>query len=306
MAKIKHTSAVLVASIGIMAAPAGAAVGGPPIAYAQLSGSTQSIYLLNADGSGKVKLYTTGNKVNVGQIDIRPGGNQLAIIESSVAGGQGVLKLINYSDAGASQSVTTIAEPGCTALGVDYHPSDGSLLVSRYCNSAEVQEVRRYANGAWDANPLFAVTNGNPSKAAGYVRWLGDGSGFLWAAADTANGAGIQRHNLSNPSAPTRIYSTGSLALPTWFDVARCAAALDASCAKLLVTNQSGQIHVVTFDDFGGTDQGTLYSNASDGHFSPDNSRILWRLQTKSDYQLKIDNQILVSKGTFAGKDWRQ
>ena len=303
MGKLNRTSALLAASAALVAAPAAAAIGGPEIAYTVASGSTQSIYLANRDGSGTAKLYTTGNKVNVAQVDVRPGGNQLAIIESSVAGGQGVLKIINYSDAGSLQSVTTIAQPGCTALGVDYHPNDGSLLVSRYCNSAEIQEVRRYASGAWDSSPLFGVTNGNPSKAAGYVRWLGDGSGFLWAVGDTTNGGGIQRHNLSNPSAPTRIYSTGTLSLPTWFDVARCVGPLDASCAKLLVTTQGGLIRLVTFTDFGGTDQGTLYSSAADGHYSPDNSRILWRQQIKSGYQLKIDDQLFLKAS--GAKDWR-
>lgn len=306
MGKLNYVSAFLLASAAFAADPASAAPGGPSIAYALESGSTQSIYLQNQDGSGKVKVYTGGNKVRIVQIDVRPGGNQLALIETSVSGGQGVLKMINYSDAGVAQQAFTIAEPGCTAQGVDYHPSDGSMLVSRYCNSAEIQEVRRFANGAWDADGLFGVTNGNPSKAAGFVRWLGDGSGFLWAAADTTTGGGIQRHNLSNPSAPRRIYSTGSLSLPSWFDVAHCLGPLDASCSKLLVTDQAGQIHSVTFDDFGWADRGILYSSASDGHYAPDNSQVLWRQQVKSSYQLKIDNQNFGAKGTYTAKDWRQ
>ena len=195
--------------------------------------------------------------------------------------------------------------PACTAQGVDYHPSDGSLLVARYCNQAAIQEVRRYfpAANSWAGDPLFGVTDGNPDKAAGKVRWLGDGSGFLWAEADTTNGARIERHSLANPYSPVTIYRTGSLSLPQWFDVARCAGALGPDCAKLLVTDQAGGIHLVTFDDFGGTDQGTLFTSAADGHYSPDNAHILWRLQVKSGYQLKIDNQLFAKAG--GAKDWR-
>jgi hypothetical protein len=291
------------ATVAIAASPALAAAGGPQIAYAATSGSTQSIYLANADGSGTVKLYTTGNKVGIGQLDMRPGGNQMAIVENSIAGGQGILKIIDYSDAGVRQAVTTVAEPGCTAQGVDYHPSNGSLLVARYCNQANIQEVRVYANGAWAADPLFGYTNGNPDKAAGKVRWLGDGSGFLWAEGDTTNGARIDRHSLANPYSPVTIYAADGLALAQWFDVARCAGALDASCSKVLVTNGSGQIHLITFDDFGGTDQATLFTSAADGHYSPDNAHILWRQQIKSGYQLRIDTQIYAKAS--GAKDWR-
>ena len=129
---IFRTSSILLASASLCAASSAVAAtsGGPQIAYSLLSGYTQSIYLTNSDGSGKVKLYTTANKANIGDIDIRPGGNQLAITESSIAGGQGVLKIINYTDAGVRGTVTTVSMPGCTAIGIDYHPSDGSLLVS--------------------------------------------------------------------------------------------------------------------------------------------------------------------------------
>ena len=112
---------------------------------------------------------------------------------------------------------------------------------------------------------------------------------------------------LSNPYAPVTLYKTGSLSLPTWFDVARCAGALDSICSKMLVTTPSGVLHLVTFDDFGGIDQGALYrANSTDGHFSSDNSHILWRLQDRQRYHLKIDNTVFLSKGGTGVKDWRQ
>ena len=154
----------------------------------------------------------------------------------------------------------------------------------------------------------FTITiNNNGNSAAGYVRWLGDGSGFLWSFGTVSGGAHIERHMLSNPYAAVNVYSTGSLSLPTWFDVARCTGALDSSCSKILVTHPSGVLHLVTFDDFGGTDQGSLYgANSTDGHFSPDNSHILWRQQDRQGYHLMIDNSVFVSKGASGVKDWRQ
>src|SRR5438270_13567547 len=127
-ASIMSFAAIALAS----ASPALAVAGGPPIAYALASGQTQSIYLANPDGSGTAKLYTGGSKVNIIEIDMRPGGNQMAILEQSVAGGQGVLKIINYSDAGVLQNVTNVDCGDCQNLGVDYQPTDGWLLVRRY------------------------------------------------------------------------------------------------------------------------------------------------------------------------------
>src|SRR5689334_6433205 len=168
-----------------VASPALAVVGGPPIAYALGSGQTQSVYLANPDGSGTVKLYTSGSKVGIVQIDIRPGGNQMAIIEQSSAS-LGALKIINYSDAGVRQSVTTVdSGAGCYVNGVDYHPTNGSLLVSRHCPPS-IEDALRYADGAFDSTPLVSRTN----MFGGKVRWINDGSGFLWAVNDESGTGG--------------------------------------------------------------------------------------------------------------------
>ena len=42
-----------------------------------------------------------------------------------------------------------------------------------------------------------------------------------------------------------------------------------------------------------------------DGHYSPDNSQILYRQQSKTSTVLKIGNQVLVSKGDVGGNDCR-
>ncbi|HEY1144475.1 MAG TPA: hypothetical protein VGE68_10665 [Sphingomicrobium sp.] len=286
-----------------MASPALAVVGGPAIAYALTSGQTQSIYLANPDGSGTVKIYTGGSKVGINQIDIRPGGNQMAILESSIAGGQGILKIINYSDAGVRQSVTTVDSGNCQIVGVDYHPTDGSLLATRHCNTGAIQELRRYypANSAWAGDPLVSY-NGN--VYGGKARWLNDGSGFLWVVSDAANGGGrIDRYDLTNTSAPVTVWRSGSNGAPSFFDVQRCGPS--QTCDRMLVTTPyGGEIHEVSFSG-GGTDFGKAYGpNTSDGHYSPDNAHILWWRQVQGGSSFMIDNQVFV-KGS-GSKDWRQ
>lgn len=306
---IKASMLFSAAALFAAASPAYAVPGGPPIAYAASGGSTIDVYLSNADGSGKVKVYSATSRHSLWQIDMRPGGNQLALVENvSPPSILGTIKIISYSDAGVVSNVTSISPTdNCQVLGIDYHPTDGSLLVSRYCNKASIIEVRSLVDGVYASTPIFTMNN-DGNSAAGYVRWLGDGSGFLWSFGHYPDGAGINRHMLSNPYAPVTLYQTGSLSLPTWFDVARCAGGtLDSTCSKMLVTAPNGVLHSVTFDDFGGTDQGALYgANSTDGHYSPDNGRILWRYQTHSGYQLMINNSVFVSKGATGVKDWRQ
>jgi len=310
MGKITKASMLFCATAVFAAAsPASAVPGGPPIAYAVNSGSMIDVYLSNADGSGKVKVYSTTAKHSLWQIDMRAGGNQLALVENvSPPSIFGTIKIISYSDAGAVSNITSVAPDNvCRVLGIDYHPTDGSILVGRACNQGTVLEVRRLVNAVYDSSPIITLNNPGGNMAAGYIRWLGDGSGFLWAVGDASNGGRIERHMLSNPYAPVTVYQTGDFSLPNWLDVARCTGTLDSSCSKILVTTRAGQLQLVTFDDFGGSQPVNLFTtNSVDGHYSPDNSHILWRYQTHSGYQLMIDNSIFLSKGGTGVKDWRQ
>lgn len=281
--------------------PALAAVGGPPIAYALTSGNTQSIYLANPDGSGTVKVYTTASKVNIAQIDIRPGGNELAFIEGSQSS-LGTLKILRYTDSGGRVSLTTVdSGAGCYVNGVDYHPTDGSLLVSRHCPPS-TEDAVRYAGGAYDSTPLVSRTN----MFGGKVRWINDGSGFLWAVNDeSGTGGRIDHFDLGNTGAPVTVWRSGSNGVPNFFDVQRCGPS--QTCDKMLVTTPyGGEIHEVSLSG-GGTDLGMLYGpNTSDGHYSPDNAHILWWRQVQGQSSIMIDNKVLVKGGGFGSKDWRQ
>jgi len=295
---IKASTLLCACALFAAASPAAAVPGGPAIAYALTSGQTQSIYLANPDGTGTVKLYTTGSKVGISELDIRPGGNQMAIIESSSAS-LGVLKIINYSDAGVRQSVTTVASgASCYVNGVDYHPTDGSLLVSRHCPPS-VEDLVVYSGGAYSSTPLVSYTG----IFGGKVRWTNDGNGFLWAVGDAAAGGRIDLYDLNNTAAPVTVWRSGSNGVPNSFDVQRCGPS--HSCDKMLVTTPyGGEIHEANFTA-GGTDLRTVYTSAwNDAHYSPENAHILWARQVQGQSSIMIDNKVFV-KGVGT-KDWRQ
>ena len=63
-----------------------AAQAAPPIAYGLVNGTKMDLYLTNPDGSGKVLLYSTANKVNIGMVDMDPSANRLALVQSDFSG----------------------------------------------------------------------------------------------------------------------------------------------------------------------------------------------------------------------------
>jgi len=288
-------SRILLASASL-AFPAMAAAA-PPIAYTNAAGSNVDLYLINPNGSGKVLLYSSPNKSNIGIVDMDPASNRLVITESASKG----FKIITYNAAGVRQSVTAVNPDNCFVQGIDFHPTDGSLIVSRYCQATNVIEVRRWTSAGYDAAALFNA--GDPQTSAiSVVRWLGDGSSFLLYYGNVTTGGHIQRHSLSNPSAPVDVWCNPDYTKGfQTFDVARCSASVD--CSKLVATDRLN-LYEIDFDDFGGSDP-VLLRAGNDGHYSPDNSQMLYLLPARSGQQLMVDSTTLVSKLSTGPKDWR-
>jgi hypothetical protein len=164
-----------------------------------------------------------------------------------------------------------------------------------------VLEVRRYTSAGYDSSALFNA--GDPQdNAISNLRWLGDGSGFLLQYGNVPSGGGIRLHDLNTPSAPVFVvfnpdYTKG----PQTFDVARCAPTL--ACSKLVYT-ENGKLYEVSFNGSGGSAP-VLLRTGWDGHYSPDNSQILYRIPGKTSQTLAIDSTTLVSKVSIGAKDWR-
>ena len=62
-----------IASIALASAEA-QSTAGPAIAYVKVAGTAQDIHLVNPDGSGSRKIYTTPSKRAVGWLDLKPDG----------------------------------------------------------------------------------------------------------------------------------------------------------------------------------------------------------------------------------------
>lgn len=278
---------------------AGSAYAAPPIAYAFTNGKGMDLNLINPDGTGKVLLYSTAARVGLGYLDMNPVANQIAVIESRSTG----FKVINYNSAGVLQSLVAVND-GCGTAGLDFHPTDGSLLVQEYCASQDMIQIRRWTSAGFDTAPLVTFGSGQ-NQAVGQVRWLGDGSGFLvnYMYSDgTAIHRRLDRYMIGNLGAPVTVTSLPSGANAD-FDTARCGAGSTGPCWALAYDDGTGHIHKLHFDSMGATEDSVL-AGASP-HFSPSNGQLVYRLQSKTNWLLKVDSNTLVSKGDVAaGIDW--
>ena len=262
---------------------------GPPIAYVKVGGSSQEIYLVNPDGSGLTRLHTTGRKVSIVSLDLRPSGGEIAFIEAGV-GIPRVIKILSFGGAGASGPTRTLTGP-CAPDTVDYHPVEPRLIISDICNQSP-----RIATIGTDGASYSVLVEG-----AAYVnkaRWLRDGISYVYVRAPVDGGPLQLCRNSCNPDSNDLLWTGSNL---TWMDVGRTSNAL-------LFDSGGSFIHKLD------ADTGALQSNlinGTDGHFSPDDNRVLYETphSARGDY-LHIRNADgtytrLSGKGEYGAKDWR-
>ena len=277
--------AVLLATV---ATPAPAlAAGGPAIAYSKVAGSAQELYLVNPDGTGTRKIYTAGRKASIGSIDLKPGGGEVAFVERS---GSSTLKIIAFDAQGIpAGSPRTIAMP-CAPDYIDYHPTDPILLVTAVCGSSiGVGTIGTDGSG-------FALEHQGPTSTSWYgqARWLQDGT-YVYVRAISASSHQLCRNACEGSDL---IYSS-----PT---ISRMDASRTTSTHLLI---EQGTPFVSELDLSTAT---TNFSIAgTDGHYSPDDQRILFETPhaASGDYLhiRNADGSIfrLTGKGDYGAKDWR-
>ena len=134
----------------------------PKIAYAQASGSTQYLYLANADGTGAVRVATVGRDANgfpgnIHGLDFAPGGGRIAY---SDAGG---IRVLTYtaSNLGIKVDRNDPLVSGPNVTSPDFSP-DGSRILYRDAFSGAVRVI-----AASGGVPVSSYT-----APCGWARWL--------------------------------------------------------------------------------------------------------------------------------------
>ena len=285
-------ASALLASSTLFATPAIAA-GGQEIAYVKV-GSSQEIDLVSPDGSGLTRVYTSGRKMSIGYLDLKPGGGEVAFSENFK------VKIQKFSASGQPVGAPISVPSSCNAWSPDYHPSgDGTLIFVNGCSAGNMQ-VMQYSPVTGQSTVLFSVFIVNR------VRWSRTGAYIVYdeTTSPTAIVERLKRRDMSTGA----VQDYGPLGDLDSFDINRV--------GEQLVVGAAASPKLFDFDTMTDTSQATPICVVGGGvnfHFSPTGADFVYRTphSAKGDYILLRHSDCssnvatLAPKGSWGPVDWR-
>ncbi|HEX6410194.1 MAG TPA: hypothetical protein VFZ88_06345 [Sphingomicrobium sp.] len=263
---------------------------GPSIAYVKVAGTAQEIYLVNPDGTGLRKIYTTPAKKAVGWLDLKPDGSEIAFTEIG-KGAPRVIKIMPLSGGTPTGPATTLSGT-CAVDTIDYHPTNPVLIISDICSgSARIATIRT------DGTDYTVLQTGGYINKA---RWLRDGLSYVYVRS-AANSAALEI--CRNDCNPANGELLGTVQGVWGFDVGRTTNAILHDFGGPYITKRDGDTGAVLASN---------YINGTDGHYSPDDRYVLYETphEARGDYIHIYDSVTgqttrLTGKGDYGAKDWR-
>lgn len=277
------------------------ASGGPPIAYVKVGGTSQEIYLVNANGSGSTRLYAAPRKTGLASIDMRPGGNEIAFVETA-SGTPRVLKVLKFNNAGVKLGDPVSVPNLCAPDYVDYNPvasEPPTVIISEVCNGIKsIISIRTDGSGR-------TVLQQGP-EANVYVaqpRWLKDGISYVYVRALDNNPTQQQLCRNACDAGSGELLWTGPQVI--WMDVGR-------NDNRILFNPGTNQMKMID-GDTGSDLTPSLFISGTGGHFSPDGRYVLYKTphSASGDYLHIYDTTTglatrLTGKGEYGPSDWRK
>lgn len=279
MLKFAVASALLFSSATAFAA-------GQEIAYVKVGSRGQEVYLINADGTGQSKVYTAAAKKNIGALDFKPSGEEVAIVELGSP-----LRIVTLSANGTPTGTRFIDTP-CRVHAVDYHPTEPKLLLAVGCSGvSHVATIGANGNG----EDYAIVTSGIYLNAP---RWLADGQSFAYLRAVEYTTTFELRVRRGDADSVVAVVGAGS-----WMDVSY-------QDNTALVTDASSNIDRFNLDDPSQHRDNVV--QGTDGHFAADGARFVYETPHAAKgnylYIYRPDGApwALTSKGSYGPRDWRK
>ena len=273
--------------------------GGPTIAYVKVGG-TQEIYLVNPNGSGSTRLYTVPKKTGIASLDLRPGGNEIAFVETA-SGKPRVLKILKFNIAGVKLGEPVTVPNLCAPDYVDYNPvasEPPTVIISEVCN-----RIKSIISIRTDGTGRTVLQQGPEANV--YVaqpRWLKDGVSYVYVRALDSNPTQQQLcRNACDPGSGELLWTGQQV---TWIDVGR-------SDNRILFTGGNSQMKMID-GDTGADLTPTPFISGTGGHFSPDGRYILFETPhlASGDFLHIYDRTTglasrLTAKSEYGPTDWR-
>jgi len=273
--------------------------GGPPIAYVKAGGS-QEIYLVNVNGSGATRLYTAPRKTGIASLDLRPGGNEIAFVETA-SGKPRVLKVLKFSNAGVKLGEPVTVPNLCAPDYVDYNPvasEPPTVLISEVCNG-----IKSIISIRTDGSGRTVLQQGPEANFyVGQPRWLKDGVSYVYVQALDSNPTQQRLCRNACDAGAGELLWTGQQVI--WLDVGH-------NDNRILFNPGNSEMKMIN-GDTGADLTPSPFISGTGGHFSPDGRYVLFETphMASGDYLHIYDTATglasrISSKGEYGPTDWR-
>jgi hypothetical protein len=256
---------LVIAALLATSAPALARIG-PEIAFT----TSTEVYLINPDGSGKVRLYRSKSNDYISSIALRPDGGQIAIVENWA------LKFIDYSAAGRVIGTIRTIRPGCVRLAdVHYHPDGNSVLYSELC--ASTREVKQVSVPT-SANPNPAPTTHLSDPDLIDIAWDPSGNSFVYSKL-VGNQMELRRHYIDgtpDPIDPLLVSPAGATDQVRYPDVSGDGTRILYSSTPMDAGAYPGAGFTSEIDATSGVSIRSNFISGRKARYAPDNLRIVF------------------------------
>lgn len=286
----------LLACVFLVPATAAQARTGPEIAYA--AGS--EIYLVNPDGSGKVRIYRGKGGSFISSVSLRKDGGGAAFVENWI------VKFVNFTSTGQLQGAVRSIPTCYRSADVNYRPDRLAVVYQESCGSSRSIKLVAVPSDA-NPNPVPQTLVINP-----YVidvgGWDAAGASFVYTLSNEV-GWELRRHFVGGGDVLVASASSPGpqLRYP----------AISADGSRVLASDWNGSYAIAGtgyVDEFDSSSGASLRSNFITGQradYSPyaGDARVLFTIKEgRSQYLRYLDTDGLPKQiggsGTFNDIDW--
>ena len=271
---------------------------GPEIAYS----TATEIYLVNPDGSGKVRLYRSKSNDFISSVALKPGGGTIAFVENWA------LKFLDYDNSGRVVGTVRTIKPDCYRLAdVHYHPDAQSVIYRDLCGGAgKVKQVAVPASATVTPVPTVHF---NDSRIQDLGPVAPDGQSFVYTIV-TETQMELRRHYLDGTADPVAPLATASATQVRYPDISHDGARILFSDSAIAAAAWPGPGYTSEIDSMSGTPIRTNFISGRLARYAPGDNRIIFIAYNSYNERylryLDASNQVkqIGGRGVYWSVDW--
>jgi hypothetical protein len=287
----------IAAILASVAAAADARVG-PEIAYS----TATEVYLVNLNGSGKVRLHRSRSNDFISSVALKPGGGTIAWVENWT------LKFLDYNASGQPVGTVRTIRPACYRLAhVHFHPDGGSVLYQELCPEGRV--VKSVAVPTATVPTPVPSTLFTNAELQDLGPWEPGGNSFLYTAS-TATHMELRRHYTDGTADPMAIRSATPSEQLRYPDISSDGAAILIAHSPFMAACCPGPGYTSEIDAETGAMLKPNFITGNKARYAPDNVRAVFIVADSYNARYlryrDTDGQVkqIGGKGVYWSVDW--